>query len=114
MAGLTNKKTRLGIFGGTFDPPHVGHLILASEAQFQLRLDKVLWVLTPEPPHKRGRGVTPLDQRLDLLNAALGNDPIFELSRVRYRSTGPAFCSRYCSPLERSISWCYTYLSYGQ
>jgi len=45
---------RIGIFGGTFDPPHVGHLILAMEAFDQLHLARVLWVLTPDPPHKRG------------------------------------------------------------
>ena len=43
---------KIGIFGGTFDPPHLGHLILASEAWHQLELDTVLWVLTPVPPPK--------------------------------------------------------------
>ena len=44
---------RIGIFGGTFDPPHLGHLILAAEATSQLKLDLLLWVLTPDPPHKQ-------------------------------------------------------------
>jgi len=74
--------TRLGIFGGTFDPPHLGHLILAAEAQAQLGLERVLWVLTPFPPHKTGQDVTPLADRLDLLAAALDDDPAFELCRV--------------------------------
>ena len=43
---------KLGIFGGTFDPPHLAHLILAEEAYYQLQLDGILWVLTPIPPHK--------------------------------------------------------------
>ncbi len=73
---------RLGIFGGTFDPPHIGHLVLASEAQYQLRLDRVLWVLTPDPPHKEGHRITSLDARLKLLETALGDDPAFILSRV--------------------------------
>lgn len=73
---------RLGIFGGTFDPPHLGHLILAAEAHAQLGLERVLWVLTPVPPHKTGQPVAPLSERLDLLVAALGDDPAFELSRV--------------------------------
>ena len=50
---------RIGVFGGTFDPPHLGHMILAMEAYSQLKLDRLLWVLTPDPPHKRGR--TPLE-----------------------------------------------------
>lgn len=73
---------RLGVFGGTFDPPHLGHLILAAEAHAQLGLERVLWVLTPYPPHKAEQPITPLADRLDLLLAALDDDPIFELSRV--------------------------------
>jgi len=73
---------RLGIFGGTFDPPHVGHLILADEARVQLSLERVLWVLTPNPPHKRDQVITPLEDRLDMLHAELGDDQHFELSRV--------------------------------
>jgi len=73
---------RLGIFGGTFDPPHLGHLILAAEAQAQLGLERVLWVLTPIPPHKAEQPITPLSIRFDLLSAALSDDPDFELCRV--------------------------------
>jgi len=73
---------RLGIFGGTFDPPHIGHLILASEAYVQLELDKILWVLTHYPPHKVEKSLTPLNDRLDLLRAALDENSAFEISRV--------------------------------
>jgi nicotinate-nucleotide adenylyltransferase len=74
--------TRLGIFGGTFDPPHLGHLILAAEAFDQLKLERVLWVLTPNPPHKQHQLVSPVDVRLQMLQAALGTDPAFEISSV--------------------------------
>jgi nicotinate-nucleotide adenylyltransferase len=73
---------RLGIFGGTFDPPHVGHLVLAAEARHQLKLERVLWVLTPDPPHKEERPITSLEIRLQLLQAAIEDDPAFVLSRV--------------------------------
>ncbi len=73
---------RIGILGGTFDPPHIGHLVLASEAQAQLGLEQVLWVLTPFPPHKQDQLITPLPQRLEMLNAALDENPAFSLSRV--------------------------------
>ncbi len=73
---------RLGIFGGTFDPPHIGHLILAAEAQAQLELDRVLWVLTPIPPHKPGHHITSLEVRLEMLLAAIAGNPAFELSRI--------------------------------
>jgi nicotinate-nucleotide adenylyltransferase len=82
---------RLGIFGGTFDPPHVGHLILAAEARDQLRLDRVLWVITPDPPHKMGRAITPLVTRLKLVEAAICQDSQFEISRVEIDRPGPHY-----------------------
>lgn len=82
---------RLGIFGGTFDPPHLGHLILAAEAADQLQLDKVLWVITPDPPHKQNLAITPLATRLRLLEAALNGDPRFEISRVDVDRPGPQY-----------------------
>jgi nicotinate-nucleotide adenylyltransferase len=82
---------RLGIFGGTFDPPHVGHLILAMEAYDQLHLDKVLWVLTPNPPHKIGKQITPANDRLCMVSASIAEDPAFELSRVDIDRPGPHY-----------------------
>lgn len=73
---------KIGILGGTFDPPHIGHMILADEARHQLKLDRVLWVLTPDPPHKRGKEITPLADRLAMLQAVLSSDPVFWLSTV--------------------------------
>jgi nicotinate-nucleotide adenylyltransferase len=82
---------RLGVFGGTFDPPHLGHLILAAEAHAQLGLERVLWVLTPYPPHKTDQPITRLSDRLDLLAAALDDDPAFELSRVDIDRSAPHY-----------------------
>ncbi len=82
---------RIGIFGGTFDPPHVGHLILAAEARDQLNLDRVLWVVTPNPPHKTNRTISPLDVRMDLVAAAVAQDDDFEISRVEVNRPGPHY-----------------------
>lgn len=82
---------RLGIFGGTFDPPHIGHLILAAEAFAQLELDRVLWVLTPFPPHKEDQVITPLKERLLMLQAVLVEDSAFELSRIDIERNPPHF-----------------------
>ena len=82
---------RLGIFGGTFDPPHVGHLILAMEAYDQLKLDKILWVLAPNPPHKLGKKITELNIRIEMVKAAINSDPMFEFSRVDIDRPGPHF-----------------------
>lgn len=85
------KRLRIGVFGGTFDPPHVGHLILAAEAQDQLRLDRLLWVLTPDPPHKLDQTISPLAVRLQLLLAAISENPSFELCRVDMDRPGPHY-----------------------
>ncbi|MHB8856460.1 MAG: nicotinate-nucleotide adenylyltransferase [Bellilinea sp.] len=82
---------RIGILGGTFDPPHIGHLILAAEALEQLKLDKVLWTLTADPPHKQGQTISPIDIRLQLLLAALADNPAFEISRVEIDRLGPHY-----------------------
>ncbi|MFZ5910923.1 MAG: nicotinate-nucleotide adenylyltransferase [Chloroflexota bacterium] len=82
---------RLGIFGGTFDPPHLGHLILAQEACAQLDLARLLWVLTPIPPHKLGQAITPPEYRLAMLELAVRDDPAFEVSRVELDRPGPHY-----------------------
>jgi nicotinate-nucleotide adenylyltransferase len=81
----------LGVFGGTFDPPHLGHLILASEAHAQLRLDQVLWVLTGAPPHKIGLPISPLQDRLAMLRLCLEDEPAFTLSTVDMERPGPHY-----------------------
>lgn len=88
---MSRARRRLGIFGGTFDPPHLGHLILAAEALDQLRLDQVLWVLTPQPPHKLGEPHTPLHLRAALVYAAIGDNPAFVLSTVEMERPGPHY-----------------------
>jgi nicotinate-nucleotide adenylyltransferase len=85
------KSKRIGIFGGTFDPPHLGHLILAAEAQYQLKLDLLLFVLTPDPPHKQGLRLTRLEDRVAMLSAAIENYQGFELSTVDIDRPGPHF-----------------------
>ena len=80
---------RLGIFGGTFDPPHSGHLALALAALAQLSLDRVLWVVTADPPHKLGQPLSPIQDRLDMALAAIRRYPRFEISRVDIDRPGP-------------------------
>lgn len=82
---------RVGIFGGTFDPPHVGHLILAEECRTQLALDLLLWVVTDNPPHKRYTNVSPIEDRLYLVEKAIQGNPSFISSRVDIDRPGPHF-----------------------
>jgi nicotinate-nucleotide adenylyltransferase len=80
---------RYGIFGGTFDPPHNGHLALAQAALSQLNLDRVLWVVTADPPHKQGWLLSPVADRLALVQAAIDGQPHFVVSRVDIDRPGP-------------------------
>jgi nicotinate-nucleotide adenylyltransferase len=72
---------KVGIFGGTFDPPHIGHLILAQEAQAQLELDIVQWVVTPFPPHKPTMKISPIHDRISMVLLAITDNSYFRLSR---------------------------------
>lgn len=85
------QKERIGIFGGTFDPPHLGHLILSCEIHSQLKLDRLLWVLTPDPPHKQDKEITPLVHRQRMVELAIGDNPHFELSLVEAEREGPHY-----------------------
>lgn len=85
------EKKRIGIFGGTFDPPHVGHLILASEAREQLHLDCTVWVLTPDPPHKQGKEISSIEDRLNMVQMAIEEDDGFTLSHVDINRPGPHY-----------------------
>jgi nicotinate-nucleotide adenylyltransferase len=81
----------IGIFGGTFDPPHLGHLVLAAEAHAQLALDRLLWLLTPDPPHKQGQSIGLLEHRLAMVKLAIAGDAQFELSNVDLTRPGPHY-----------------------
>lgn len=86
-------REQIGLFGGTFDPPHLGHLILASEAHSQLQLNRLLWILTPDPPHKQGRAITSIEHRLAMVELAIEGNTNFELSRVELDRPGPHYTS---------------------
>lgn len=83
--------TRIGIFGGTFDPPHLSHLILAEEAIHQMNLEQLLFILTPNPPHKQGLQITPSADRLAMLKAAIKDNDEFEISEVELKRAGPHY-----------------------
>ncbi|MFN3308071.1 MAG: nicotinate-nucleotide adenylyltransferase [Anaerolineales bacterium] len=82
MGRVTLVQNRIGILGGTFDPIHLGHLILAEEALYQLRLDVILFLITPFPPHKTEQEITHLGHRLKMLDLAIESNPYFRVSRV--------------------------------
>lgn len=73
---------RLGVLGGTFDPPHVGHLWLAETAREQLGLEQVLFVPVGSPPHKQGFPVTAVAHRLNMLHLTIQNNPAFVINQT--------------------------------
>ena len=81
----------LGVFGGTFDPPHYGHLAIAEEAAEQLDLPCVLFVPTGQPPHKPGAPVTPAAHRARMAELAIADNPRFRLSCVDVERPGPSY-----------------------
>ena len=80
--GLPTAPARLGVFGGTFDPPHLGHLIVATELRHALALDRVLFVPAGRPPHKTTLDVTADHHRLAMLRLAIADDPAFAISPI--------------------------------
>jgi nicotinate-nucleotide adenylyltransferase len=81
----------IGVFGGTFDPPHLGHLILAEHALDEFDLEAVLWVLTPRSPLKPEGRPAPVPARLRLVRAAIDSNPRFRLSTVDIDREPPYF-----------------------
>ena len=82
---------KIGVLGGTFDPVHVGHLILAEEACYQLELTRMLWVLTPDPPHKTGKTILDWHERWRLLELAIAGNEAFALCDVDTRRPPPYY-----------------------
>jgi len=102
---------RVGIFGGTFDPPHIGHLMLAEEACSQLALEQIFWVLTPMPPHKKGIKVSPIQDRMSMVLLAIAGNAKFRLSRVDMDRPPPHFAADTMALLnEKSPEHQYVYI----
>ena len=82
---------RIGILGGTFDPPHLGHLWLATLAADELGLSRVLLMPAARPPHKGGRVVSNVADRVTMTRLAITGDPILDLSLVEMERPGPSY-----------------------
>lgn len=85
-------RRRVGLFGGTFDPPHVGHLVTAIDVRDALDLDVVLMVVANEPWQKVGsRAISSASTRVEMVRAAVGSEPGIEVSDVEVRRGGPSY-----------------------
>jgi nicotinate-nucleotide adenylyltransferase len=81
---------RLGVFGGSFDPIHFGHLLGADDVRSRLRLNRVLFIPTWHPPHKRGP-LTPYRHRLAMTRLAISGEPGLELCPIEESRPGPSY-----------------------
>lgn len=92
---------RIGIFGGTFDPVHLGHLIMAEQCREQGQLDQVWFVPSARPPHKQDFPITPLRQRIDMLQLALAGQPAFRIEDIEDERPGPSYTVDTLDELQR-------------
>ena len=80
-----------GILGGTFDPPHIGHLIIAEEARLKVPLDRVTFIPTGEPWRKAGRRISAAEDRLAMVRRAIADNPRFDCADLEVRRAGPTY-----------------------
>lgn len=95
---------KLGIFGGTFNPPHLGHLICAQSALSQLKLDRVIFVPAADPPHKAVDGDPGPRQRLAMCHCAIEGNGSFAVSTVDFERPGPSYTATTLERLHTQFS----------
>ena len=93
----------IGVLGGTFDPIHSGHLIIAEEARLKLGLAKVLFVPAGQPWLKANRTITPANHRIEMVKQAIGASSYFELSTVEVDHPGPSYSLETIIILQRQL-----------
>jgi len=108
------RKLRLGLFGGSFDPIHIGHLVLAQTAWQQLKLDRVLFIPARRPPHKQQKVLLPEHQRVKLIELAIEDNPAFELCKVEIERPGPSYTIDTVNELRQIYPKCRFFLIIGQ
>jgi nicotinate-nucleotide adenylyltransferase len=92
---------RIGIFGGTFDPVHLGHLILAEQCRAQAHLDRVWFMPAAHPPHKSGPGLTRFEQRCEMLELATAGHSAFQVVRIEKDLPPPSYTANTLAELSR-------------
>ena len=92
---------RVGVFGGTFDPVHLGHLIIAEQCREQASLDQVWFIPAARPPHKQDRQLTPFGQRVEMLQLATAGHGAFRVDELEKDRPGLSFTADTLEELRR-------------
>ena len=94
----------IGILGGTFDPIHIGHLVVAEEARTKLGLSEVLFVPAGQPWLKQARDITPAAHRVEMARRAIADNPYFKLSTLEVDHPGPSYTVDTLTLLQDQLS----------
>jgi len=94
---------KIGVLGGTFDPVHMGHLMMAEEARASLDLSEILLVLAGQPLLKPARPITPAEHRLRMLHLAISGKPYFKVSAIEVERPGPSYTVDTVAELRRQL-----------
>lgn len=82
---------KIGLIGGTFDPPHYGHLLIAQESLSQCDLDEIWFIPTAIPPHKINKVITPDEKRIEMVRKAITDHPFFSMSLIEFERSGRSY-----------------------
>lgn len=99
----------VGLLGGTFDPIHLGHLVLAESARESFGLEKVVFMPAGQPPHKPDAVVAPAGDRLRMVEMAVAGNPYFTVSTLEVERPGPSYTVETVAALQRAepgLEWC--------
>lgn len=96
-------RPQLAIFGGTFDPPHWGHMLLARDVVEQAGIDRLLFVPAGQNPHKVDPPVASGEDRLAMLQAAVADEPAFEVVDLEVRCPGPSYAIKTVAALQKQF-----------
>lgn len=95
---------RLGIYGGTFDPVHIGHLMVAEMSRQECGLARVLFIPANHPPHKRNKSISPNNYRLEMIKLAIKSNPYFEVNDMEFKRQGVSYTVDTLRDLRRIYS----------
>jgi len=93
----------IGVLGGTFDPIHIGHLVIAEEARIKLGFNEVLFVPAGQPWRKLDRNITPADQRVEMVRRAIADNPHFKLCTLEVERPGPSYTVDTLTMLQKQL-----------